>query len=115
MMLEPHYIVGFVDGEGTFNIIKYPNNRRRPQMLVFNTNREILESIKNTLSIDAPIFEASRVNDGIKRTKICYRLQVRSKKDLFNVVNFFDKNLPIIKIRDYNNFRVCFFKWLILK
>ena len=45
--LDSGYIVGFTDGEGTFNLVKYPDGRIRPQFLLFNTNREILEKIKN--------------------------------------------------------------------
>lgn len=53
MRLDHRYILGFVEGEGTFNLIRYPRGRVRPQFLVFNTDREILESIKETLDVRA--------------------------------------------------------------
>lgn len=112
MKLESGYILGFVEGEGTFNLIKYPKGRIRPQFLVFNTNRDILESIKETLGIDSPIFEVSRVKDLIKRRKKMYRLQVRSKEDLIKVVNFFEVNSPIIKMTDYKIFKESFDNWI---
>lgn len=112
MKLKPYYIVGFIDGEGTIGTVKLSKNRVRPQLLVFNTNKEILESIKESLELKAPIFEASRINDGIKRKKICYRLQVRSKNDLINVYNFLNRYQLIIKLNDFIKFKDCFDNWL---
>ena len=110
-MLEPYYIVGFVDGEGTFNLVRYPGRRVRPQFLVFNTNKEILNSIKRTLGLNSPILEVVRVKDVIKRRKRMFRLQVRSKEDITKAAKFFDKNPPIIKKDDYKIFRKQFEKW----
>jgi len=112
MKITPGYIRGFADGEGTFNLIRYPNNRVRPQFLLFNTNKEILESIKEFLGISAPIFEVSRVNDLIKRTKACYRLQVRSREDLKKIVLFFDGNLPLVKSNEYEIFKEAWVNWV---
>ena len=111
VILEPYYIVGFVDGEGTFNLVRYPGGRVRPQFLVFNTNKEILKSIKLTLGLNSPILEVVRVKDVIKRRKRMFRLQVRAKADITKVANFFDKNLPIVKKADYEVFRKYFEKW----
>jgi len=99
-------------GEGTFNLVKYPDGRIRPQFLVFNTNKEILEKIKLTLNLNCPIFEVIRVFDIIKRRKKCYRLQARSREDIDKVVIFFDKNLPIIKKEDYKIFRIAYDNWI---
>ena len=109
--LKPDYIVGFSDGEGTFNLVKYPDGRIRPQFLVFNTNREILEKIKKTLELNCPIFEVVRIFDVIKRRKKCYRLQARSREDIDKVVAFFDKNLPIVKEKEYAIFRAAYDGW----
>ena len=94
MILGPFHIVGFADGEGTFNLIKYLKGRIRPQSLLFNTNKEVLESVKETLRLNAPIFEVSRVDDLINRNEVCFRLQVRSKDDLKKVIDFFSKYPP---------------------
>jgi hypothetical protein len=54
-MLNPHYIVGFVDGEGCFSITINRNADRLPEVrLIFEIelredDREILERIKKTL------------------------------------------------------------------
>jgi hypothetical protein len=111
MKLDPKYIVGFVDGEGTLNVVRYPDGRIRPQFLVFNTNKEILESIKETLELNAPIFKVSRVNDKIKRRKDCFRLQARSKNDITKVIKFFENNKPVVKIKDYEIFKQAFLSW----
>ncbi|MEK6926337.1 MAG: LAGLIDADG family homing endonuclease [Nanoarchaeota archaeon] len=110
--LDPGYIVGFTDGEGTFNFVRYPDGRIRPQFLLFNTNKEILEKIKKTLELDCPIFEVKRVKDLIKRRKICYRMQARSLKDIKKIVIFFDKNKPIIKKEDFDKFRNVYENWV---
>lgn len=110
--LEPGYIVGFVDGEGTFNVVRYPDGRVRPQFLVFNTDKEILERIKQTLRLDCPIFEVARVNDFINRTKICYRLQARSLKDIKKVLEFFTINKPIVKKEDFKFFKKTYEEWV---
>ena len=46
-MLNPHYIVGFVDGEGCFSISINKNNNRLPEVrLIFEIElREVGESI----------------------------------------------------------------------
>ena len=111
--LDSGYIVGFTDGEGTFNLVKYPDGRIRPQFLLFNTNREILEKIKETLKLNSPIFEVVRVKDDlIQSRKKCYRLQARSKEDIEKVIFFFDKNIPIIKREAYGIFRNAYTNWI---
>lgn len=111
MKLKANYIVGFTDGEGTFNVVRYPDKRVRPQFLLFNTHKGILEAVKETLGLNAPIFEVSRVKDLIKRRKTCYRLQVRSEEDIKKVFSFFEKNPPIIKSADYKKFKLALKKW----
>jgi hypothetical protein len=111
--LDPAYIVGFVDGEGTFNVVKYPEGRIRPQFLVFNTDRNILEKIKETLQLNCPIFEVTRVNDFIKRRKKCYRLQARSLEDIKKVIAFFNENQPIVKKEDFKLFKNTYGAWIL--
>lgn len=112
MQLKSDYIVGFADGEGTFNVVRYPDGRVRPQFLLFNTNKGILESVKETLNLNAPIFEVVRVKDLIKKRKKCFRLQVRSRKDIKKVIEFFSMNLPIVKDKDYGLFKEAYENWI---
>lgn len=109
--INSNYIVGFTDGEGTFNLIRYPDGRIRPQFLLFNTNLEILEEIKKTLGLNCPIFEVVRINDLIKRRKKCYRLQARSKEDIKKLLIFFDKNPPLIKNEEFKIFERAYRDW----
>jgi len=113
MELKPDYIVGFTEGEGTFNVVKYPKGRVRPQFLLFNTNKQILEHIKETLKLNCPIFEVSRVRDIIQRRKKCYRLQARSREDIKKVYSFFERYPPIIKTEQYNKFKIYYQKWIL--
>lgn len=114
MKLDKNYIIGFIDGEGTINITKYPDGRIRPQLLVFNTDREILESIKETLELDSPILRVVRVKDVIKRRKPCFRLQVRSKKDIQKVVNLFEEFKPVVKSKEYEKFKKAYDHWVLV-
>ena len=113
MKVEESYIVGLIDGEGTINLVKYPDGRIRPQVLIFNTHRKILEIIKKQLNLTAPILKTSRVNnDKIKRKRITYRLQIRSKEDIKKIFNIFEKYPPIIKRKDYKKVRKFVISWL---
>ncbi len=112
MKLEEAYIVGLIDGEGTISVTKYPDGRLRPQVLVFNTFREILELVKSTLQLNSPILEASRVEGDIKRKKITYRLQIRAKEDVKKVFDVFERHPPIIKNKDYKKVLEIAQSWL---
>jgi len=112
MKLKEDYIVGFIDGEGTISVTKYPDGRIRPQVLVFNTNKKVLEYIKKSLDINSPILKASRVNDGIQRKKITYRLQIRAKDDVKKVFEMLERHPPIVKGREYNQVKNLTHSWL---
>lgn len=109
--LHPQYILGFIDGEGTLNVVRYPDGRVRPQLLIFNTDKNILELIKSSLQVSAPIFEVTRVEDKIKRTKPCYRLQARSKSDIEKVMQFLIENPPYVKNKDFKVFEKAYSDW----
>jgi len=113
MKITDEYIVGLIDGEGTISTVKYEEGRIRPQVLIFNTNRKVLEMVKKHLLIKAPIIEVKRVADKFNRKKICYRLQIRSKQDLNKVFKIFEKQSPIIKEKKYRKIKNMFKSWLI--
>ena len=101
MELDESYIVGLIDGEGTVNVVRYPDGRVRPQVLVFSTFKNVLELVKDSLKLKAPILKVSRVNDGIKRKKETYRLQIRAKQDIKTIFEVFERHPPIIKKSDH--------------
>lgn len=110
--METGYIVGLIDGEGTISLVRYPDGRVRPQVLVFSTTRRILELVKSTLNLKAPILKVSRVNDGITRRKEMYRLQIRAKSDVNRVFAVFKKHPPIIKKDEYTHVLKTTESWL---
>lgn len=112
MNIEESYIVGLIDGEGTINIINYPDGRVRPQVLVFNTNKDVLKIIKEKLQLKAPILTVSRTNDGIKRTKKMYRLQIRAKTDVQKIFEILEKHPPIIKNKEFKTVKELTKSWL---
>lgn len=113
MKLEEGYIVGPIDGEGTISVVRYPDGRVRPQVLLFNTYKQALELVKTTLKLKAPILKVSRVNDGIARRKEMYRLQIRAKTDVKNIFEVFERHPPIIKKEEYRRVLELTQSWLI--
>ncbi|MBM3303879.1 MAG: hypothetical protein FJY76_02190 [Candidatus Aenigmarchaeota archaeon] len=107
------YIVGLIDGEGTISVVRYPDGRVRPQVLLFNTHIGVLELVKNKLKLSAPILKVSRINDGINRKKEMYRLQIRSKEDIRKMFDVFERCPPIIKHDECTNVLKLTKSWLI--
>ena len=112
MKLEESYIVGLIDGEGTISVVRYPDGRIRPQVLIFSTNKTVLELVKMSLNLKAPILTVTRVNDGIRRKKEMYRLQIRAKSDIMNVFGVLDRHPPIIKNKEYKKVLKLTQSWL---
>jgi hypothetical protein len=112
MELDEGYIVGLIDGEGTVSVVRYPDGRVRPQVLLFNTYRDVLQLVKTRLNLRAPILKVSRVSDGITRKKDMYRLQIRSKDDVRIVFEMFERHPPVIKNEDYKSVLKATESWL---
>lgn len=101
-MLDKNYVVGLVDGEGSFNVRINPNKTRRAKVeLKFSLklryqDKEILDELKN-------FFECGNVyiqKDKRKNHSLCYRFEVQNKKEIVEkIIPFFNKNSPLIKSR----------------
>ena len=74
--LDAGYIVGFADGEGTFNLVKYPDGRIRPQFLLFNTNKQILDYCSDFLKELGVESNLSLRKKSIKDKLKSYRLYI---------------------------------------
>jgi RNA binding exosome subunit len=101
-MLNKDYIVGLVDGEGSFYVRLNKDKRRRNKVeLKFSLklrhqDKEILEQLKS-------FFDCGNVyiqNDKRPNHEVCYRFEVNNKKDIINkIIPFFETNSPKIKSR----------------
>lgn len=109
-MLSNDYIVGLVDGEGSFYVRLNKDKRRRNKVeLKFSLklrqqDKEILEKLKS-------FFDCGNVyiqNDKRKNHETCYRFEVNKRKDIFSkIIPFFETNPPKIqsRLRDFELFK----------
>jgi hypothetical protein len=101
-MLDKNYIVGLVDGEGSFYVRLNKDNHRRVKVeLKFSVklrqqDKDILEQLKS-------FFDCGNVyiqNDKRQNHETCYRFEINNRKDIFSkIIPFFEINPPLIKSR----------------
>lgn len=85
-----NWLIGFIEGEGSFMVIK-DNNKFRPKFSICQKyDKIILEAIKERLSIKSKVFEEK---------ENFYRLTIKSKKELKNLIGFIE--LSNIKFQGY--------------
>jgi hypothetical protein len=107
--LVPEYVVGLVDGEGsfTFHLNTNPNRRNRMEPRFFlklrAEDKRLLENLRN-------FFECGKVyiqRDQRPKHSLCYRFEVGNKNDLQKKVIPFFKKYPLrspSKSRDFTAF-----------
>jgi hypothetical protein len=97
-MLSPHYVVGFVDGEGCFSITLNKNGDRLPEVrLIFEIelredDREILEKIQELLGCGR-IYHLDYVRYANWRPHV--KLKVSNFKDISGKIIPFFKKYPL--------------------
>lgn len=108
-MLDSNYIIGLVDGEGSFSV-RIPNAKRRAKVeLTFSLklrhqDKEILEQLKQFFGCGNVYVQ----NDKRKNHSLCYRFEVHNKKDIIQkIIPFFEENSPRIpsRKRDFELFK----------
>src|SRR3989338_3798866 len=109
-MLSANYIVGLVDGEGSFNLRLNTSQRRRAKVeMRFSLklraeDKEILDELKNYFGCGNVYRQIDkRPNHGL-----CYRYEVQNRKELWEkIIQFFEKNPPQLasKKRDFGIFK----------
>ena len=108
-MLTTDYILGLVDGEGSFNVRVNNDKRRAKVELKFSLklrhqDKEILEELQK-------FFECGKVyiqRDKRKNHSLCYRFEVQNRKEIIEkIIPFFIKNSPKIpsRKRDFELFK----------
>src|SRR3989344_7957494 len=101
-MLAEDYIIGLVDGEGSFYVRLNSDPRRRNKVeLKFSVklrhqDREILEQLQ-------AFFDCGKIylqKDKRPNHTDCYRYEVNNKKEVIEkIIPFFEKNYPKIQSR----------------
>ena len=100
-MLNSEYVIGLVDGEGSFSV-RIPNAKRRAKVeLTFSL--KLRHHDKEILSEPQKFFGCGNIyiqNDKRNNHSLCYRFEVHNKKDIIErIIPFFDKNSPKIPSR----------------
>ena len=100
-MLNPEYVIGLVDGEGSFSV-RIPNAKRRAKVeLTFSLklrhhDKEILSELQKFFGCGNIYIQ----RDKRKNHSLCYRFEVHNKKDIIDkIIPFFEKNSPKIPSR----------------
>lgn len=106
---DPWYIVGFVEGEGTFHVAFYKDPRMKQNIKVipeFHINQSYLRI--NTLKEIKKYFACGyiKANHAKNKKDITYVYVVRNRNDLINIIiPFFQKyNLYSIKQKSFEKF-----------
>ncbi|MEF8847130.1 MAG: LAGLIDADG family homing endonuclease [Candidatus Paceibacterota bacterium] len=106
-MLKPSYIVGLVDGEGSFTVhIPDPNSdkdvkrraRAEPRfyLKLIGKDKEILEKLKSYFDCGKVYIQRDKRNN----REDCYRYEVANRHDLQEIIiPFFKKHKPKLKTK----------------
>lgn len=100
-MLDKNYVLGLVDGEGSFNVRINEKKRRAKVELKFSLklrhqDREILDELQKFFGCGKVYIQ----RDKRKNHSLCYRFEVQNKKEIFEkIIPFFEENPPKIQSR----------------
>ena len=101
-MLDKNYILGIVDGEGSFNVRVNPDKNRRAKVeLKFSLklrhqDREILNELVKFFGCGKVYIQ----RDKRPKHSLCYRFEVQNKKEIVEkIIPFFKENSPKIPSR----------------
>lgn len=96
-MLTDDYVVGLVDGEGSFNVRVNPDKNRRAKVeLKFSLklryqDKQVLDELQR-------FFDCGRVyiqRDKRENHSLCYKFEVQNKREIIErIIPFFEKNIP---------------------
>lgn len=112
--LDPNYIVGLVDGDGSFTVyVRHPEDKKSVKrritaepkfyLRLIEGNKEILYEFKKFFRCGEVYFQ----KDKRENHQDCYRYEVFNRKDLNEIIiPFFKKHLPRVPSRrkDFNLF-----------
>jgi len=100
-VLTTDYIVGLVDGEGSFSV-RVPNEKRRAKVeLTFSLklrhqDKAILDELKQFFGCGNVYIQ----KDKRENHSLCYRFEVHNKKEIIEkIIPFFESNSPRIESR----------------
>ena len=108
-MLSKDYVIGLVDGEGSFNVRVNDTKRRAKVELKFSL--KLRHQDKEILCALQEFFGCGNVyiqRDKRANHSLCYRFEVQNRKEIFEkIIPFFEQNPPKIpsRKRDFELFK----------
>ncbi len=108
-MLNKEYVLGLVDGEGSFNV--RVNRQRRRARIELKFSLKLRHQDKEMLNELQKFFGCGKVyiqRDKRANHSLCYRFEVQNKKEIIEkIIPFFEQNNPKIQSRkkDFELFR----------
>ena len=108
-MLSADYVLGLVDGEGSFNVrVNQQATRRAKVELKFSLklrhqDKEILDALQQFFGCGKVYIQ----NDKRVNHSLCYRFEVQNKKEIIEkIIPFFEANKPKLpsRMRDFELF-----------
>lgn len=108
-MLDANYVLGLVDGEGSFNVRVNEQGRRAKVELKFSLklrhqDKEVLDELQQFFGCGKVYIQ----RDKRENHSLCYRFEVQNRKEIIEkIVPFFAQNPPKIQSRkrDFELFR----------
>lgn len=108
-MLDNNYVLGLVDGEGSFNVRVNTQRRRARVELKFSLklrhqDKEILDELQSFFGCGKVYIQ----RDQRANHSLCYRYEVQNKKEIIEkIIPFFDAHLPKLpsRKRDFELFK----------
>ena len=101
-MISSYYIIGLVDGEGSFYVRINTDSKRRNK-IEFKFSVKLRHQDKDILLQLQQFFDCGNIylqKDNRPNHTDCYRFEVNKKEDIFNIIiPFFEKNYPKIQSR----------------
>ena|SRR3989344_5472082 len=100
-MLDKNYVLGLVDGEGSFNVRINDKKRRAKVELKFSLklrhqDKEVLDELQRFFGCGKVYIQ----RDKRENHSLCYRFEVQNKKEIFEkIIPFFEQNSPKIQSR----------------
>src|SRR3990167_1980591 len=107
--MEKEYVLGLVDGEGSFNV--RVNRQRRRARVELKFSLKLRHQDKEVLDALQQFFGCGKVyiqRDKRENHSLCYRFEVQNRKEIMEkIIPFFIQNPPRIQSRkrDFELFR----------
>ena len=108
-MLEKEYVLGLVDGEGSFNARVNRQRRRAKVELKFSLklrhqDKEVLDELQKFFGCGKVYIQ----RDKRANHSLCYRFEVQNKREIIEkIIPFFEQNCPRLpsRKRDFELFK----------